>query len=124
MSVDLVWGEWTAIHPIPSSLKKISQHVLFTLLPPANEVFESYVFTRVCHSVHRGGYLDRYTPSKYPPGRYTHPRQVPPSRVGTPPPSRPQCMLEYGQQVRIPLECILVIICDGFTLLCYAMPRN
>ena len=24
-------------------------------LPPANEVFEGYVFTRVCHSVHRRG---------------------------------------------------------------------
>ena len=26
-----------------------------TLLPPANEVCEGYVFTGVCHSVHRGG---------------------------------------------------------------------
>ena len=26
-----------------------------TSLPPANEVCESYVFTRVCHSVHGGG---------------------------------------------------------------------
>ena len=25
------------------------------LLPPANEVCAGYVFTRVCHSVHRGG---------------------------------------------------------------------
>ena len=25
------------------------------LLPPANEVCEGYVFTRVCHSVHGGG---------------------------------------------------------------------
>ena len=25
------------------------------LLPPANEVCEGYVFTRVCHSVHKGG---------------------------------------------------------------------
>ena len=24
-------------------------------LPPANEVCEGYVFTRICHSVHRGG---------------------------------------------------------------------
>ena len=24
------------------------------LLPPANEVYEGYVFTRVCHSVHGG----------------------------------------------------------------------
>ena len=27
------------------------------LLPPANEVCAGYVFTRVCHSVHRGGGL-------------------------------------------------------------------
>ena len=26
-----------------------------TYLPPANEVCEGYVFTRVCHSVHGGG---------------------------------------------------------------------
>ena len=26
-----------------------------TLLPPANEVCEGYVFTPVCHSVYRGG---------------------------------------------------------------------
>ena len=28
---------------------------IILLLPPANEVCEGYVFTRVCHSVHRGG---------------------------------------------------------------------
>ena len=27
----------------------------FDSLPPANEVYEGYVFTRVCHSVHGGG---------------------------------------------------------------------
>ena len=27
----------------------------FQLLPPANEVCEGYVFTSICHSVHRGG---------------------------------------------------------------------
>ena len=29
-------------------------HASFILLPPANEVCEGYVFTRVCHSVHGG----------------------------------------------------------------------
>ena len=29
--------------------------LLSPLLPPANEVCEGYVFTGVCHSVHRGG---------------------------------------------------------------------
>ena len=28
---------------------------MFLFLPPANEVCEGYVFTRVSHSVHRGG---------------------------------------------------------------------
>ena len=39
------------------------------LLPPANEVCEGYVFTRVCLSMGDGG---RYPPQKvHPPGRYT-----------------------------------------------------
>ena len=29
--------------------------IICRLLPPANEVYEGCVFTRVCHSVHRGG---------------------------------------------------------------------
>ena len=29
--------------------------ILFSFLPPANEVWEGYVFTGVCHSVHREG---------------------------------------------------------------------
>ena len=36
-----------------------------TLLPSANEVCEGYVFTRVCHSVPRGG----GSPGPYPGGR-------------------------------------------------------
>ena len=39
--------------------RDISSHLslYYTLifLPPANEVCEGYVFTRVCHSVHKGG---------------------------------------------------------------------
>ena len=94
---------------------------------------EGYVFTPVCHSVHRGEYLGRYPPGPgTPPGRYTPrvgtppgtrytPRQVDPPRTpvhppaGTPPldqvhppeqvhPSRRLLL----RTVRILLECILV----------------
>ena len=99
-------------------------------LPPANEVCEGYVFTRVCHSVHRGGSTwagtprpgttsgTRYTPrTRYtplepgtPPGtRYTQQDHVHPTGPGTPP--RGHCMLgDTGNKraVRILLECILV----------------
>ena len=49
----------------------------YLLLPPANEVCEGYVFTCVCHSVHRGGGLPQsmlgyHTPTppgtRHPPG--------------------------------------------------------
>ena len=50
-----------------------------SLLPPANEVCEGYVFAPVCQSFcSRGEYLGRYTP-----GQVHHPRQ---------------CMLGYGKQ--------------------------
>ena len=69
------------------------------LLPPANEVFEGYVFTPVCQSFcsQEGEYLGRYPPSQvHPPARYllgryspwagTPPRQVPLTPwAGTPP---------------------------------------
>ena len=45
------------------------------LLPPANEVCEGYVFTRVCHSVHRRRSTWAGTPpgTRYTPRtRYTH----------------------------------------------------
>ena len=73
------------------------QFVSHQLLPPANEVCEGYVFSRVCHSVHGGG-----TWVGAPPGPGT---QVPP------PPPREQCMLgDTGDKwaVRTILECILV----------------
>ena len=59
------------------------------LLPPANEVCEDYVFTRVCHSVHGGGggeYLDRYPPpgQVHPLGQVHSPAGTPPW-AGTPP---------------------------------------
>ena len=52
------------------------------LLPPATKLGQGYVFTGVCDSVHRGGYLTRYfPPNQVPPGTsYTHP-----PRAGTPP---------------------------------------
>ena len=55
----------------------------YTFLPPANEVCESYVFTPVCHSVHRGGStwagtaLGRSTP----PGKYIPQAGTPPGQV-------------------------------------------
>ena len=55
--------------------------IVGTLLPPANEVCEGYVFTPVCHSVHRGS-----TWAGNPPGRYTPQagtplgRYIPPGR--------------------------------------------
>ena len=50
-------------------------------LPPANEVCECYIFTPVCHSVHSGEYLGRYTPWQvHPSGRYTPGQVHPPGR--------------------------------------------
>ena len=79
-----------------------------SLLPPANEVCEGYVFTGVCLST--GGCLPRCLWADTP-------RQTPPGQT---PPSPSQCMLGYTplysacwdtvnkRTVRIPLECILV----------------
>ena len=102
----------------------------FLVLPPSNEVCEGYVFTSVCHSVHRGGCLSQcmlgYTPpgadtpsprSRNPPGadtawyqtpqEQTHPQEQTPPPEQTPP---AQCMQgDTGNKgaVRILLECIL-----------------
>ena len=76
------------------------------LLPPANEVCEGYVFTRVCLSTggsasdHAGipPRLEQNPPSEQAPPRSRHPRE--------------QCMLgdtAYKRAVRILLECILVL---------------
>ena len=53
------------------------------LLPPANEVCEGYVFTHVCHSVHRGvsasvHAVKTLTPpwSRYPPGNRHTPQSI------------------------------------------------
>ena len=53
------------------------------LLPPANEVCEGYVFTRVCHSVHRGGgCMPQCMMGYYPPGPGTRGwDQAPPRAV-------------------------------------------
>ena len=105
----------------------------YTSLPPANEVCEGYVFTRVCHSVHKAGsapvHAEMHT---HPPGpeadtlwdqRQTpwDQRQAPPPsqvpEAGTPPTGpeagtpQEQCVLgNTGNKraVRILLECILV----------------
>ena len=54
-----------------------------SLLPPAKEVCEGYVFTHVCLST-GGEYVSRYLPGQvHPPSRYTPEHVHPPA--GTPP---------------------------------------
>ena len=90
-------------------------------LPPANEVCESYVFTPVCHSVHRRAVClsacwDTPPWEQTPPGADTTQGQTPP-RADTPGGQTShlaQCMLgDTGNKrvVRILLECILVPKC-------------
>ena len=91
---------------------------------------EGYVFTPVCHSVHRGGVClsacwdttpreQTHPPSRHPPGADTHP-----SRADTTPGSRhPPEQTPPGRRlplrtVRILLECILVRKLMGY------LPRN
>ena len=86
-----------------------------SLLPPANEVCEGYVFTRVCHSVHTGvsrprprvevggsgwGGVQAHTRGVRGGGGVSQHalRQTPPSR---------RLLL---RAVRILLECILIIV--------------
>ena len=77
---------------------------------------EGYVFTPVCHSVHRGGVCLSAcwdtTPSprtRHPPRPGTPPpEQTPPPGPGTPPGSRPASRRLLLRTVRILLECILV----------------
>ena len=91
----------------------------YTSLPPANEVCEGYVFTRVCHSVHKAGSVPVHAEMHtHPPGpeadspgtRGRHPagpeagtippryqRQAPPRTRGRHP-SGPVCAGKYGQQ--------------------------
>ena len=97
-----------------------SDNQIHNIYPPANEVCEGYVFTRVCLST--GGCLGRYPPwegtppwAGTPPGQVQPPGQVTPGQVhppwaGTQP--QEQCMLgDMGNKraVRILLECILVL---------------
>ena len=95
------------------------------LLPPANEVFEDYVFTRVCHSVHGGGSTWAGTPQDQvhclgpgtppPPGpgtplsqtRYTPWDQVHPQTRYTPHGTRYTPWDQVHPLVHL-LECILV----------------
>ena len=63
------------------------------LLPPANEFCEGYVFTPVCHSVHRGCLpqcMLGYTPLEQTSHGSRHPLEQTPSRADTPqtPPPR------------------------------------
>ena len=107
----------------------VSRRIRFCdyILPPANEVWEGYVFTHVCQSFcsHVGGgvcpsacwdYLPR-TRGRPPPrsrGRQPHPRaeaDTPPHEPQADPPPPVQCMMgDTGNKraVRILLECILI----------------
>ena len=83
-----------------------------TFLPPANEVFKGYVFTRVCLST-GGVCLSACWYSRPPPGADPSPLGADPPKVDTPPGADPpaQCMLGYTankRAVRILLECNLL----------------
>ena len=85
-------------------------------LPPANEVCESYVLTRVCHSVHMGG-LPQCMLGYPPPGPDTPPRPGTPQDQA---PARAQCMLGdtvNERAVCILLECNLAIFYNGIYLM-------
>ena len=127
---------WTQIKPGLVSLY-YNRHAFIIFLPPANDVCEGYVFTRVCLSTTPSTWVGTPPGSDTPPGnrypprtRYTPQDQVhPPRQVHTPrdqvppqtrytpgqvpPPPGPgtQCMLgDTGNKraVDILLECILV----------------
>ena len=72
------------------------------LLPPANEVCEGYVFTPVCHSVHRGVSASVHAGIPHPPGsRPSMARQSPLARQTHPGKADPPCAVHagrYGQQ--------------------------
>ena len=78
--------------------------IVFSLLPPTNEVCEGYVFTGVCLST--GGVWQTPPPlflGRHPPSwADTHPGQNPPPRgrrpLGRHPRATPPPMLAYGQQ--------------------------
>ena len=82
----------------------VNVNVSNNFLPPANEVYEGYVFTRTCHSVHRGGIPACTTGHMTRPPGQTPPLGRPPGQ--TPPP--PNMVNEWA--VRILLECILVVV--------------
>ena len=66
------------------------------LLPPANEVCEGYIFTRVCHSVHGGVSVSVHAGIPPPP------EQIPQEQTRHPPPksNSPDAVHagRYGQQ--------------------------
>ena len=110
----------------------ISQLESTPFLPPANEVFEGYVFTGVCLSPGGGSApiarwadnpLARHPPRQTPLGRHPLPPwQTPPAPPGqTPSPLPAQCMLVYGQKAggTHPTgmhSCLNVIMCRAFKL--------
>ena len=80
-----------------------------TLLPPANEVCEGYVFTRVCHSVHGGVCLSAcwVTPQEAgtppPRSRHTPQEQTPPRpRADTPLSRHPPEQAPPQEQTTLP----------------------
>ena len=88
-----------------------------SLLPPANEVCEGYVFTGVCLST-RGDVclwsrgvsatpLGRHPQADTPPDQTPHPTRHP-TRADNPPTPSEGSDTVNKRAVRIPLECILV----------------
>ena len=83
-----------------NSRYKFIQTLRHQLLPPANEVCEGYVFTYVCHSVHRGGSASVHAgiPQPPPPLGADPLQDQPPSGAGTAPRSRqPSCAVHAGR---------------------------
>ena len=94
-------------------------YVAHLLLLLANKVCEGYVFTCVCHSVHRGGLPQcmlgyHPTPKQTPPRSRHPPRSWPLPRSRHPPPM--QCML--GDTVNKRLVCILLEFNLVFLIAC------
>ena len=50
--------------PSLACLIPLTSFFFYPFLPSANEVCEGYVFTGVCHSVHRGGGVSRTIPRR------------------------------------------------------------
>ena len=75
------------LHP-QHNISHRSPNMSVNFYRPKRSFGQGNIFTPVCHSVHRGGYLTRYTPRDqvHPPRTRYPPDQVHPPRPGTHPP--------------------------------------